>query len=288
MRGRLEEASPNTCSLELFGGVRFAFEDDGLPPPSSIEEVWPEGPHHALAIGWPFHLTVLPALSRACELTTDDGERAYTRHLQRGHVLGPPEPRQSEGRQRTRIEFEVDEEIFKDPGTTLDLHHLAGRVRDEAVLRPGLRTRLVDSIWQVTREFHYPAGLRDYLPEVDYYRLIADPTPLHGLIQEDGESAEMVVRFCHTGPARFLVFVNGERALKGGYPARGARRGLDERGLLRRETRTVGLTAVLSVWLHEPGWAGSTRAVSTSPRGRELCRRAAQALVPVPFPRLEP
>lgn len=109
---------------------------------------------------------MLPALSRACELTTDDGERAYTRHLQRGHVLGPPEPRQSEGRQGTRIEFEVDE--------------------------------------------------------------------------------------------------------------------------LRRETWTVGLTALLSVWLHDPGWAGSTRAVSTSARGRELCRRAAQALAPVPVPRLEP
>ncbi len=173
----------------------------------------------------------------------------------------------------TVIAFEPNPEFLDE--VDFDFATLARRLQMVAFLVPGLVTRVTDQRGKGRfREYSYRGGLVEYVEHLNRERkVIHPPIKLEGRA-DDGTQVEAVLQW-HDGDFPELVsFVNTIPTPDGGGHVSGLMAGLTKavnvfadqrRGLLKKDDKIIGrdtragLTAVLSVRMHDPQFTSQTK-----------------------------
>jgi DNA gyrase subunit B len=236
-------------------------------------------------------LAVVSALSSYLEVKVWRDSKTYSQRFERGIAVSELEIAASnETRTGTSITFLPDSEIFKET-IEFDFDILADRFRQLAYLNAGIRINFSDYRLEASsyepkiEHYYYEGGLRDY---VNY--LNRDRQPLHEEIiytstEQDWIRVEVALQWwIEADRDCILGFANTVQTIDGGMHLDGFKMGVTrtlnqiarqqnklqpDDANLSGECFREGLTAIVSLLLPNPEWAGPmrTKLVNTQLRG---------------------
>ncbi|MBK5116175.1 MAG: DNA gyrase subunit B [Thermoleophilia bacterium] len=218
-------------------------------------------------------VSVVNALSERLHLEIKRDGAVHEQDYVRGAPQGPLTAGDATDDSGTTITFMPDLEIFDE--FDYDFDTLAGRMRETAFLTRGLRIRLIDERGAGQREeFHYEGGIVDFVAHLN-----AAKDTLHNktiYFESEGEEGALeVAMHWNTGyQESVFTFANNINTHEGGSHLSGFRSALTrtlnayarEKGLLKEKDQNLsgddsreGLTAVISIKLHDPQFEGQTK-----------------------------
>jgi DNA gyrase subunit B len=174
----------------------------------------------------------------------------------------------------TTLTFKPDMEIFKEE-VEFDFQTLAERLRETAFLTRGLKVELIDERGDGEKvEFQYKGGIADFVRHLN-----ENKDPLHRkVVFFEGESkegaVEVAMQWNSTYQESSFSFANNINTHEGGTHLSGFKAALTRtlnaearsKGLLKEKDANLsgddvreGLTAVISVKLHDPQFEGQTK-----------------------------
>jgi DNA gyrase subunit B len=241
-------------------------------------------------------LSVVNALSEYMKAEVfQNGEH----HLQEYHRGRPQQPVRVVGktdRHGTKITFKPDPEIFKI--TTFNLKTLLTRFRQQAYLTAGLKFRLIDNREEEDRAqdsdlpidytFCFQGGVRSYIKLLNNpYKVVHNNIFYVKNTYEDVD-VEVALQYTEDLQERVLAFANNVFNPEGGTHVAGFRIALTK-ALNDYITRTAtekekdikisgddsreGLTAVVSVKVHDPQFEGQTKIKLNNPEVTQIVRK---------------
>jgi len=224
-------------------------------------------------------VSVVNALSERLDLEIKRDGHVWNQIYERGVPAGPltkGAPTQEHG---TTITFLPDLEIFKE--ISFDFETLAQRMRETAFLTRGLRIQFVDERGAGDRvDFRYEGGIRDFVAYLN-----ENKEPLHRkIVYFEGESGdgqgEISMQWNSSYQESIFSFANNINTPEGGTHLSGFRSALTrtlndyarKKGLLKEKDESLagedvreGLTAIVSVKLHDPQFEGQTKSKLGNP-----------------------
>jgi DNA gyrase subunit B len=224
-------------------------------------------------------VSVVNALSERLDLEVRRDGSFWTQRYERGvpkASLKKGKPTKETG---TTITFLPDLEIFDE--VEFDFETLSQRMRETAFLTKGLRIELIDERGSGERvEFKYDGGIRDF---VSY--LNENKEPIHKKVvylehvADDGQ-VEVAMQWNSSYQESIFSFANNINTTEGGTHLSGFRSALTrtlndyarKKSLLKERDESLvgedvreGLTAIVSVKLHEPQFEGQTKSKLGNP-----------------------
>ncbi|MBF0605455.1 MAG: DNA topoisomerase IV subunit B [Nitrospirae bacterium] len=176
----------------------------------------------------------------------------------------------------TRVEFFPDRDIF--PDVTFNVERILEMCRAKAYLNRGVRIHLSVEETGVLHQFHFPGGVKDYIDQwladkrfiiekkfsgmVDQQTEVANPIRLEWAMGWTYEEKGKVLSYCNTIPT--LEGGTHESGLRAAL-LRGVREFAEARTLLPKGVTIIaddvmdGLWAIISIFIHEPEFAGQTK-----------------------------
>jgi DNA gyrase subunit B len=224
-------------------------------------------------------VSVVNALSERLELEVKRDGHVWTQSYERGVPKAPLEKGAAAKETGTTITFLPDLEIFED--LMFDFETLAQRMRETAFLTKGLRIRLVDERGGGEEvEFRYEGGIRDFVAYLN-----ENKEPIHRkIVYFEGESddgqAEISMQWNSSYQESIFSFANNINTTEGGTHLSGFRSALTRtlndyarrKQLLKEKDENLqgedvreGLTAIVSVKLHDPQFEGQTKSKLGNP-----------------------
>jgi DNA gyrase subunit B len=216
---------------------------------------------------------VVNALSERLHLEIRRDGHVWTQDYERGQPQGPLDKGAASKETGTKLTFLPDAEIFEELG--FDFQTLADRLRETAFLTRGLKIELIDERGQTNSVvFQYEGGIEDFVRHLN-----ENKDTLHRkTIYFDGDSEEGQVEVAMQWNASYqesiFSFANNINTHEGGTHLSGFRAALTRtlnayarsKGLLKEKDGNLagedvreGLTAVISVKLHDPQFEGQTK-----------------------------
>lgn len=219
-------------------------------------------------------LKAVNGLSKRFRVKTARNGQLWRVEFERGEVTKPMSVIETTQESGTTITFWPDPEIFQ-TRPSFELPAILERLTDFAVVNPGLRFVVRDHRCSplLEREILYPEGITSRVAELNRARELAHPTVFYCQEKADDHEVEIGLQWSMAKSELVCSLVNGHRTWANGTPETGFRRSLS--GTLGRfgrktgflsgqrvdgETIRAGLTAVMSVKVREPSWAGATKA----------------------------
>ncbi len=224
-------------------------------------------------------VSVVNALSERLELEIKRDGHVWTQTYERGAPQGQLTRGEATKETGTTIGFLPDLEIFDE--IAFDFETLAQRMRETAFLTRGLRIELIDARGSGDRiEFRYEGGIRDFVAYLN-----ENKDPIHKKIvyfegdSDDGQ-AEISLQWNSSYQESIFSFANNINTTEGGTHLSGFRSALTrtlndyarKKGLLKEKDESLagedvreGLTAIVSVKLHDPQFEGQTKSKLGNP-----------------------
>jgi DNA gyrase subunit B len=217
--------------------------------------------------------SVVNALSKSLEAQVRRDGWTYTQRYRRGKPLGPVERGEPARGSGTTITFTPDPEIFLD--LSFDPKLIAERLEVKTYLNRGLTIELIDQKAKTRVEFHHDGGVADFLDAVNQARNDNRVAPLPFVLERDEDDLRLSLALAWTEATDEDIrsFVNTIPTRDGGTHEQGLRRAI--RGAVQRfmtahelvkkgmeiksEDILEGVTAILSVCVHEPQFQGQTK-----------------------------
>jgi DNA gyrase subunit B len=218
-------------------------------------------------------VSVVNALSERLHLEISRDGNVWSQDYERGkpqNGLSKGEETKAHG---TKITFLPDLEIFEEIG--FDFQTLAERLRETAFLTRGLKIELVDERGETNSVvFQYDGGIEDFVRHLNANKetLNRNPVFFEGS-KEEGE-VEIAMQWNNSYQESIFSFANNINTHEGGTHMSGFRAALTRtlnayarnKGLLKEKDDNLagedvreGLTAVISVKLHDPQFEGQTK-----------------------------
>ena len=223
-------------------------------------------------------VSVVNALSESLEVEIWREGKKYLQRYERGKPTGDIEEIGKARKNRTRIAFLPDSEIFEE--RTFSLDTLSNRLREMAFLNKGLRIVLTDERVDETREFHYTGGIKAFVELLNENKSVLHPRPIYIEETRNGNMVEVAIQYNDGYAETVFSFANNINTHDGGTHLIGFRSALTRtinsyasgRDLLKNLKASLtgddireGLTAVISVKLTNPQFEGQTKARLNNP-----------------------
>jgi DNA gyrase subunit B len=224
-------------------------------------------------------VSVVNALSEQLDLEVRRDGHVWTQSFERGVPKGSLKKGAASRETGTTITFFPDLEIFDE--IMFDFETLAQRMRETAFLTKGLHIELIDERGSGERvEFRYEGGIRDFVAYLN-----ENKEPIHRKIvyfegeSEEGQS-EVSMQWNSSYQESIFSFANNINTTEGGTHLSGFRSALTrtlndyarKKGLLKEKDESLagedvreGLTAIVSVKLHDPQFEGQTKSKLGNP-----------------------
>ncbi|HEX7059261.1 MAG TPA: DNA topoisomerase (ATP-hydrolyzing) subunit B [Solirubrobacterales bacterium] len=229
-------------------------------------------------------VSVVNALSERLYLEISRDGNVWNQEYERGKPLGDLKKGAETKEHGTTITFLPDLEIFEE--IEFDFQTLAERLRETAFLTRGLKIELVDERGQTNSvTFQYEGGIEDFVRHLN-----ENKDSLHKkVIFFDGEEpagqVEVAMQWNASYQESIFSFANNINTHEGGTHLSGFRAALTRtlnayargKGILKEKDPNLagedvreGLTAVISVKLHDPQFEGQTKTKLGNPPVRGL------------------
>jgi DNA gyrase subunit B len=229
-------------------------------------------------------VSVVNALSERLHLEVRRDGHVWSQDYERGKPLGPLGKGAAAKGTGTTLTFQPDPEIFEE--VEFDFQTLAERLRETAFLTRGLMIELVDERGQTNSvEFRYEGGIEDFVRHLN-----ENKDTLHRktiFFEGEGEEGqvEVAMQWNTSYQESIFSFANNINTHEGGTHLSGFRAALTRtlnayarnKGLLKEKDENLagedvreGLTAVISVKLHDPQFEGQTKTKLGNPPIRGL------------------
>ncbi|MDR3637503.1 MAG: DNA topoisomerase IV subunit B, partial [Isosphaeraceae bacterium] len=231
--------------------------------------------------------SVVNALSKSLVAQVRRDGMTYTQKYRRGKPLGSVEPGEPAPRgSGTTVTFTPDPEIFHD--ATYDPALIAERLEVKTYLNKGLVIQFNDQKAKTSVEFRHDGGVADFLDALNQGRQDTRVAPLPFVLEredlDDGLRCHLALSWTEATDEDIRSFVNTIPTRDGGTHEQGMRdavkaavlrfmsaHDLVKKGMeIKGEDIREGLTAVLSVCVHEPQFQGQTKGRLNNPEVKAL------------------
>ncbi|HET7054091.1 MAG TPA: DNA topoisomerase (ATP-hydrolyzing) subunit B [Solirubrobacterales bacterium] len=229
-------------------------------------------------------VSVVNALSSRLHLEISRGGSVWSQDYERGKPQNPLTAGATASETGTTLTFQPDPEIFEE--VEFDFQILADRLRETAFLTRGLKIELVDERGQTNSvTFQYDGGIEDFVRHLN-----ENKDEVHRKViffegdKEEGQ-VEVAMQWNTSYQESIFSFANNINTHEGGSHLSGFRAALTRtlnayarnKGLLKEKDDNLagedvreGLTAVISVKLHDPQFEGQTKTKLGNPPIRGL------------------
>ncbi|MBF0436629.1 MAG: DNA topoisomerase IV subunit B [Magnetococcales bacterium] len=221
-------------------------------------------------------ISVVNALSSKTEIVVERDGFCWRQSFSKGiptTALIREEPTKKRG---TRVTFLPDREIF--PDVTFDMERILDMCRAKAYLNRGVRIHLTVAATGENHQFHYPGGVKDYLDQWLADKQFVIDKRFSGFVEQQADATnplrlEWAMAWTHEEKGKLLSYCNTIPTLEGGTHETGVRAALlkgirdyaEARNLLPKGITIIaedvldGLWAIVSLFIHEPEFAGQTK-----------------------------
>ncbi len=217
--------------------------------------------------------SVVNALSKRLHLEIRTDGHVWNQDYERGKPQNKLEQGAATDEHGTSITFLPDLEIFED--IDFDFETLAERLRETAFLTRGLKIELVDERGEThSVTFQYDGGIEDFVLHLNSNKEVLNRKPIFFEGEKDDGEVEIAMQWNSSYQESIFSFANNINTHEGGTHMSGFRAALTRtlnayaraKGLLKEKDDNLagedvreGLTAVISVKLHDPQFEGQTK-----------------------------
>jgi len=229
-------------------------------------------------------VSVVNALSERVHLEISRDGHVWRQEYERGKPQGPLAQAEATEDTGTTLTFKPDPEVFDE--LEFDFQTLAERLRETAFLTRGLRIELIDERGQTNSEtFQYEGGIEDFVRHLNENKEALHRKTIFFEGAEDEGQVEVAMQWNGSYQESIFSFANNINTHEGGSHLSGFRAALTRtlnayarsKGLLKEKDGNLsgedvreGLTAVISVKLHEPQFEGQTKTKLGNPQIKGL------------------
>jgi len=229
-------------------------------------------------------VSVVNALSERLHLEIQTEGHVWTQDYERGKPQADLAKGAATKEHGTTITFQPDLEIFDE--VEFDFQTLAERLRETAFLTRGLKIELVDERGQTnTVSFQYDGGIEDFVRHLNENKDTLHRKTIFFEGEEEEGQVEVAMQWNNSYQESIFSFANNINTHEGGSHLSGFRAALTRtlnayarsKGLLKEKDGNLGgedvregLTAVISVKLHDPQFEGQTKTKLGNPPIRGL------------------
>ncbi len=229
-------------------------------------------------------VSVVNALSERLLLEISRDGAVWTQTYERGKPQTALTKGEATTKTGTTLTFQPDPEIFEE--VEFDFQTLAERLRETAFLTRGLKIELVDERGQTNSvSFQYEGGIEDFVRHLNENKDVLHRKTIFFDGEEEEGLVEVAMQWNASYQESIFSFANNINTHEGGSHLSGFRSALTRtlnayarsKGLLKEKDGNLGgedvregLTAVISVKLHDPQFEGQTKTKLGNPPIRGL------------------
>src|SRR4051794_31394506 len=230
-------------------------------------------------------VSVVNALSERLHLEISREGNVWSQDYERGKPQNDLEKGAATKAHGTTITFLPDLEIFEDE-IEFDFETLAERLRETAFLTRGLKIELIDERGATNSvTFQYEGGIEDFVRHLNENKETVHKKVVYFEGDKDEGQVEVAMQWNSSYQESIFSFANNINTHEGGSHLSGFRAALTRtlnayarnKGLLKEKDDNLagedvreGLTAVISVKLHDPQFEGQTKTKLGNPPIRGL------------------
>ncbi|PJC36929.1 DNA topoisomerase (ATP-hydrolyzing) subunit B [Candidatus Peregrinibacteria bacterium CG_4_9_14_0_2_um_filter_53_11] len=231
--------------------------------------------------------SVVNALSAYTKAEVFRDGKVYMQEYAQGKPLGELQTTGVSSQTGTRITFRPDPEIFGDT-VEFNLQTIINRLRQQAYLTRGVTIAIIDERDNRKYRFYFEGGIASY---ISYLNKNREPLSQVIAVEKEVEEGYVEVALQYTGAFQenIFTFANNIHTPEGGMHLTGFRSALTrtinayarKAGLLKEKDENLsaddvreGLTAIISVKVHDPQFEGQTK----SKLGNQEMRAAVESV----------
>jgi DNA gyrase subunit B len=228
--------------------------------------------------------SVVNALSERLHLKIETDGAVWEQDYERGKPMTKLEQGAASDKHGTTITFLPDLEIFEE--IEYDFQTLAERMRETAFLTRGLKIELIDERGEKNSvAFQYDGGIEDFVLHLNANKDALHKKPIYFEGEKGDGEVEVAMQWNNSYQESIFSFANNINTHEGGTHLSGFRAALtrtlnayarskaflkEKDDNLAGEDVREGLTAVISVKLHDPQFEGQTKTKLGNPPIRSL------------------
>jgi DNA gyrase subunit B len=228
--------------------------------------------------------SVVNALSERLHLKIETDGAVWEQDYERGKPMTKLEKGAPSDAHGTEITFLPDLEIFEE--IEYDFQTLVDRMRETAFLTRGLKIELIDERGETNSvTFQYEGGIEDFVLHLNENKDTLHKKPIYFEGEKDDSEVEIAMQWNNSYQESIFSFANNINTHEGGTHLSGFRSALTRtlnayarsKGMLKEKDDNLagedvreGLTAVISVKLHDPQFEGQTKTKLGNPPIRSL------------------
>jgi DNA gyrase subunit B len=229
-------------------------------------------------------VSVVNALSEKLQIEISRDGHVWSQDYERGKPQGPLGKGKATKATGTTLTFHPDPEVFEE--VEFDFETLAERLRETAFLTRGLKIELIDERGQTNSvSFQYEGGIEDFVRHLNENKDTLHRKTIFFDGEEEEGQVEVAMQWNTSYQESIFSFANNINTHEGGSHLSGFRAALTRtlnayarnKGLLKEKDGNLGgedvregLTAVISVKLHDPQFEGQTKTKLGNPPIRGL------------------